>query len=73
MKHLTLLFCKVLSGVCQQGFITANRKNMLLKAWQEAMASLDKKMLRNLLYELSSININKVWKAELNSALEELN
>lgn len=72
MKHITLIFCKVLSGLYQQGVLTSNREDMLLKAWQEAVKVEDKKKLMKLIKELFVVNLNLNWQMELNNVLEEL-
>lgn len=72
MKHITIVFCKVLSGLFQQGYFSQKRKDLLLSTWQKAAKAGDKKKLKVLVNELACVNQNRSWQAELNSILEEL-
>ena len=72
MKHETLIFMKVVSGLFQQGVITAQKRNCLLNEWRSGVKEMDRKKLSCLVTEVMAVNKNRVWKSELEEIREEL-
>ena len=72
MKHITLLFTQVLSGIFQQGLISPNKRNLLLQEWKRGCTTNDYEKLKNILLEIKAVTGNKQWQMELGEALEEL-
>lgn len=70
MKYGTIIFTKVLGGLFQQGYISAEKKGRFLTEWTKGTKENDEKLLEDLIRELLTVNTNAVWKKELEQVLE---
>ena len=72
MKYATMIFIKVLSGLCQQQVVNPEKKIAMIETWKASRDSKDISTMKKLLDELYSITSNQVWRGDLNRALESL-
>lgn len=72
MKYATMIFIKVLSGLCQQQVVNSEKKIAMIETWKASRDSKDIITMKKLLDELYSITSNQVWRGDLNRALESL-
>lgn len=72
MKYATIIFTKVLSGLCQQEVFSKKKRDNLVSAWKEAVSSNDRKTLMALVVELEKQNKNPMWAKQLNEIKEKI-
>ena len=72
MEYATIIFIRVLSGICQQGLFSPKKRRDMVSAWQTAVKNSDKGTLEKLLNENLEATDNKSWRQDLLRAIEEL-
>lgn len=65
MKHATLIFLKVTSGLYQQRVFGKEKKDFLAKKWSEAVEAHDLETMRALITEVKLLTNSRLWLKEL--------